>query len=84
MDEALRRIGEMLGNSPPDWRSLVAFLPAGLQGLVFRSAVAATFSATLELVRAGRAELRQDGTFGPIYLKSRDVSSQPTNVSEGV
>jgi segregation and condensation protein A len=84
MDEALRRIGEMLGKAPADWRSLVAFLPAGLQGLVFRSAVAATFSATLELVRAGRADLRQDGTFGPIYLKSRDLSSQPTNVSEGV
>jgi len=84
MDDALRRIADMLGKAPPDWRSLAAYLPAGLRGLIFRSAVAAAFSATLELVRAGRAELRQDGTFGPIYLKSRDVSSQPTTMNQGI
>jgi segregation and condensation protein A len=73
MDEALHRLGEMLGHTP-DWRTLAAFLPAGLRGLVYRSAVAATFAASLELVRSGRAELRQDGTFGPIYLKARDAA----------
>ena len=76
MDDALRRLGEMLGKVP-DWRLLAAFLPAGLKGLVFRSAVAATFAATLELVRSGLAEIRQDGAFGPIYLKVRHGSSQP-------
>jgi segregation and condensation protein A len=75
MDDALRRLGEMLGHAP-DWRTLAAFLPGGLRGLVYRSAVAATFAASLELVRSGRAELRQDGTFGPIYLKAREGSSQ--------
>jgi segregation and condensation protein A len=77
MDDALRRLSEMLGHAP-DWRTLAAFLPGGLRGLVYRSAIAATFAASLELVRSGRAELRQDGTFGPIYLKAREGASQTT------
>jgi segregation and condensation protein A len=77
MDEALRRVGDMLGHAL-DWRTLAAFLPDGLKGLVYRSAVAATFAASLELVRAGRAELRQDGAFGPIYLKAREGAPNST------
>jgi len=69
MDEALKRLGEMLGHSP-DWRAITSFLPPDmLLGLRRRSALAATFAASLELVRSGRAQLRQDGTFGPIYLR---------------
>ncbi|MGH7186894.1 MAG: segregation and condensation protein A, partial [Pseudomonadota bacterium] len=33
MDEALRRLGEMLGQAP-NWRLLSAFLPVGLKGLL--------------------------------------------------
>jgi segregation and condensation protein A len=70
MDDALQRLSRLLGRMP-DWRTLVSFLPPGLQpGLVHRSAVAATFAATLELVRSGKLELRQDEPFGPIYLRS--------------
>ncbi len=69
MDEALQRLGEMLGRSI-DWRSLMSFLPADwTEGLRGRSAVAATFAATLEIVRSGGAEVRQDGMFGPIYVR---------------
>src|SRR5215471_14310229 len=69
MDDALHRIGGMLGHTP-DWHSLFHFLPPGMHdGLRRRAALAATFAASLELVRSGRAELRQDGTFGPIYLR---------------
>ena len=32
--------------------------------------LAATFAATLELVKAGQLELRQDRAFGPLYLRS--------------
>jgi segregation and condensation protein A len=32
--------------------------------------MASTFAATLELVRDGRLELRQDRAFGPLYLRS--------------
>jgi segregation and condensation protein A len=52
----------------------MAFLPEELRDGIFRrSVVAATFSATLELVRAGRVELRQDRPFGPLYLRSVGV-----------
>jgi segregation and condensation protein A len=70
MDDALQRLGRVLGRVP-DWRSLMSFLPPGLRGgIVERSAVAATFAASLELVRSGRLQLRQDSAFGPIYIRS--------------
>jgi segregation and condensation protein A len=70
LDDALRHLAQFVGHVP-EWRELAAFLPAELRGAVFRrSALAATFAATLELTRAGRVELRQDRPFGPIYLRS--------------
>jgi segregation and condensation protein A len=70
LDAALRHLARFLGQVP-DWRELTSFLPEELRGDVFRrSALAATFAATLELARAGRLELRQDRAFGPIYLRS--------------
>jgi segregation and condensation protein A len=70
MDEALRRMSRFLGRIP-DWREMTSFLPEELRGEVFlRSALAATFAASLELARSGRIELRQDRAFGPIYLRS--------------
>ena len=69
MDDALHRIGEMLGQVL-DWTTLQAFLPPGLQrGLPRRAALAATFAASLELARTGRIELRQDGLFAPIFMR---------------
>lgn len=76
MDDALQRLGEMLGQSL-DWQTLISFLPPDWnEGLRGRSAVAATFAASLEIVRAGRAEVRQDGTFGPIYLRPVQVKKE--------
>jgi segregation and condensation protein A len=76
MDDALHRLTDMLGQSL-DWRSLASFLPPDwIEGLRGRSAVAATFAATLEMVRSGRAEMRQDGTFGMIYLRPVQVKRE--------
>jgi len=70
MDDALNRLARFIGRVP-NWRELASFLPRELRGEVFRrSALAATFAATLELARSGRLELRQDRAFGPIYLRS--------------
>jgi segregation and condensation protein A len=70
LDEALHRLAQFVGHIP-EWRELAAFLPEELRGAVFRrSALAATFAATLELARTRRVELRQDRPFGPIYLRS--------------
>lgn len=70
MDDALQRLSTILGRMP-DWRTLMSFLPPNLRGgLIERSAVAATFAASLELARSGKLQLRQDTAFGPIYLRS--------------
>lgn len=70
MDDVLARFQGFIG-TVTEWRSLAAFLPPNLRGgIVERSAIAATFAATLELVRSGRLQLRQDFAFGPIYLRS--------------
>lgn len=71
VDDALERLGKVLGKIP-DWTTLQGFLPESIQdAVVFRSAVASTFAASLELAKSGRLELRQSGTFGPIYVRSR-------------
>ena len=68
---ALERLGRLLGGTVPTWQTLTSFLPEALRGgLVWRSAVAATLSASLELNKQGKLELRQDGPFRPIYLRS--------------
>lgn len=71
VEQAVERLRRLLG-SIPDWQSLVTFLPDGLKGgIVKRSALASTFVATLELVRQGQAEVRQEGAFRPIYVRPR-------------
>lgn len=70
LDEALRRLARLVGHVP-EWRELAGFLPDEFRGGIFRrSALAATFAAVLELVRAGRLEVRQESAFGPIHLRS--------------
>ena len=70
LDDALRHMAPLIGQVR-EWRELAAFLPAEMRGaLLRRSALAATFAATLELARAGHIELRQDRAFGPLYLRS--------------
>jgi len=68
--DAMEHLARFVGHVP-DWRELLAFLPEELGGGPLRkSALAATFAATLELAKAGRVELRQDHAFGPLYLRS--------------
>jgi len=70
MDDALQRLSRVVGHVP-EWRTLMSFLPARLgDALVRRSAIASTFAASLELVRSGKIQLRQEIAFGPIYLRS--------------
>jgi len=70
LSDALEHLAQFVGQVP-DWRELIAFLPEDLRGgPLRRSALAATFAATLELARSGRVELRQDRAFGPLYLRS--------------
>jgi segregation and condensation protein A len=69
VDQALERLSQLLGVLP-QWSELMHFLPTGLtRPLLTRSAMAATFGASLELVKRGTIHLRQEAAFTPIYVR---------------
>jgi segregation and condensation protein A len=71
MDEAMERLGKLLGGTP-DWTTFAQFLPTGIgDELMMRSAIASTFAASLELARQGKLQLNQSQTFAPIYVRAR-------------
>ena len=72
MEEALERMGRLISFAG-DWTDLSAYLPEGwdVDPQRVRSATAATFAASLELVKAGKIELRQGESFSPIQIKKR-------------
>ncbi len=71
MDAAIERLSRMLGDMPiPEWTTLQTFLPPDIAaGTIGRSYVAATLAATLELVRTGKLQIRQEGSFQPIFVR---------------
>ncbi|MEK9683823.1 MAG: ScpA family protein [Rhodospirillaceae bacterium] len=71
VDDALERLNSLLGKTP-GWNTLAAYLPNGiLEPLIWKSAVASTFAASLELVKSGVLEIRQGTSFGQLYLRAR-------------
>ncbi len=76
MEDALTRMTRMLGQIPRSglntvWTTLESFVPEGIKSRIYgRSAVASIFTAGLELVKQGKIEIRQDGLFRPVYLRS--------------
>jgi segregation and condensation protein A len=86
VESAIERLSRMIGRLP-GWTLLSQFLPsydankAGTgeqRQLVGRSAVAATFGATLELAKRGLVSIRQDGSFEPIYIRPKPVDRSET------
>ena len=72
VEQAIERLRALVGHMP-GWRSLVSFLPSDLQdSLMMRSALATTFAASLEMCREGKVQIRQEQSFGPIFLRSAD------------
>lgn len=76
MEEAVERMTKMLGNLPKSgpfsvWTTLQSFLPERITDpLLRRSSLASTLTAGLELAKQGKVEIRQDGLFRPIYLRT--------------
>jgi len=70
LETALERLRSLIGYAG-EWTDLVSYLPEGWETdpLMRRSATAATFAASLELVKAGLIELRQDDTFSVIEMR---------------
>ena len=76
--QAREALSRLLGVAA-DWMAFDDFLlEACLDPAMRRSARASSFSASLELVREGRIELRQERTFAPIYVRAA-----PAGAAEG-
>ncbi|MET1755240.1 ScpA family protein [Novosphingobium sp. RD2P27] len=74
LESALARVSSMLGVAI-EWMELREFLPPPSQAewsdpRLRRSALASSFVAALELARTGKAEIAQEETFGPLWLKA--------------
>lgn len=73
MEEALERMRGLIGFTG-DWTDMLSYLPDGWHKdpVKRRSATAATFAASLQLVKEGHLEIRQNDNFAPIQLRSLD------------
>ncbi|MHA6344821.1 segregation and condensation protein A [Roseivivax sp. CAU 1761] len=73
MEQALERLRGLIGFAG-SWTDIAGYLPEDWRDdpVKRRSATAATFAASLELVKEGRVELRQSATFAPIELRRRE------------
>ncbi len=72
MEQALERMRPLIGFAGT-WTDMETYLPEGWDAdpVRRRSATAATFAASLELVKEGQMEIRQSETFAPISLRKR-------------
>ena len=73
IESALSRLNKLLNNDK-DWQQLLLFLPEDLDANdnIFNSSVmSATFSATLELAKKGKVEIRQLNPFGEIFIRNK-------------
>jgi len=75
MEEALGRMRGLIGYAL-DWTDIASYLPEGwgVDPARRRSATAATFAASLELVKEGKIEIYQSEIFAPIHLRKRDAT----------
>lgn len=93
LGDALERVGKMLGGLPRNgpysmWVSLISLMPERIKDKLYgRSSLASMFTAGLELAKQGKAELKQDGPFRPIYLRAsyierKDNPDEPIRADE--
>ncbi|RUX90433.1 MULTISPECIES: ScpA family protein [unclassified Mesorhizobium] len=65
-----------------DWATLESFLIVYMTSPEERrTAIASSFAATLELVREGTMDMRQDEVFAPIYLRGRTQAIKAVEVA---
>lgn len=76
MEQALERMRALIGFTG-SWTDMLSYLPDGWHKdpVKRRSATAATFAASLQLVKEGRLEIRQSELFAPIQLRSLEEGS---------
>lgn len=77
-----RDILTRLVGSLRDWTALESFLIGYMTSPEERrTAIASSFAATLELVREGKMDVRQDEVFAPIYLRGRAQAIKAVEVA---
>lgn len=86
-EEAMARLQKMLGQLPKKgrftvWTTLESFLAQNGDKLYTRSSFASTFTATLEMAKQGKLEIRQDGPFRPVYLRAAVEGEYDTETTE--
>ncbi|MEM6759627.1 MAG: ScpA family protein [Pseudomonadota bacterium] len=79
MEQALERMRGLIGFAGA-WTDILSYLPEGwdTDPARRRSATAATFAASLELVKEGHLTIRQTDTFAPIEVRKKDVPRDRT------
>lgn len=77
LEEAIGRVERLVGVRL-DWALLESFLPEGATPALRRSALASSFVAALELARQGKVDIRQEGIFEPIFLRSAGPAEAST------
>jgi len=71
IEDARKRLENLMGHTM-DWGRIEAYFPPEFgSGQKRRSALASTLSATLEMVKDGKLEIRQTGPFQPVYVRRR-------------
>jgi len=81
LDEAIERVSRLVGTKI-DWTQLETFLPEGVDGALGRSALASSFVAMLELAKQGRVDIKQEGIFAPIFLRTAAENRAVQQVTE--
>lgn len=77
LKEARSALVRLLGGKIGDWFALDGFLiNYALSPQERASALASSFAASLELVREGKLEVRQNAPFDPIYMRATDDLSE--------
>jgi segregation and condensation protein A len=79
--EARQLLTEMIGEIG-DWTALQDYLLQYMPAEERVTATASAFAASLELVREGKLEIRQDGAFQPIYMRQGQMKPIPVKPVE--
>ena len=75
LSEAREVLARLVGRIA-EWAPINSFLQDYLYDDEDRATViASTFTASLEMVREGKLELRQSAPFAPVYIRSRPADS---------
>ena len=78
--EAREALERLVGQAQ-DWTVLDSYLVRYIAAPEQRpTVIASAFSASLELVREGRLELRQDGAFAPLWVRGLTPEPEPAEI----